>query len=152
MNEENSGCEPDSKTRLRLWIKLLGTARKTEATLRENLRKEFSSTLPRFDVLAQLYQFDGGLKMSELSDHLLVSNGSATVVVDRLVKEGLVERNPVPSDRRALLVSLTKEGRQQFLQQAQAHEAWVDNCLGDISVKDANSLMEILDTRSKTDK
>ena len=147
MSTSSNQNEPDSKTRLKLWIKLLRFSRETEAILRESLRTEFESTLPRFDVLATLHQFGDGMKMSELSDHLLVSNGSATVVVDRLVKEGFVERKAVPQDRRALTVHLTKEGRKHFLQQAEAHEGWVDGLLGGISAKDADRMMKLIDAK-----
>ena len=52
---------PASKDRLRLWLRLLKTTRQVEAQLRENLRSEFSSTLPRFDVLAALSRCGSGV-------------------------------------------------------------------------------------------
>ena len=145
MSEDGKSREMDSKTRLRLWIRLLKLSRQVESSLRERLRTEFDTTLPRFDVLAVLFQHTDGLKMSELSDQLLVSNGSVTVVVDRLVKEGLVERKAVPGDRRALLVTLTKDGRKHFETQAAQHENWVDELLGSISTKQATQIIKIID-------
>lgn len=147
MTDTTKTDEPDSKTRLRLWIKMLRMTRETEASLRENLRTNFETTLPRFDVLATLYQYRDGLKMSELSEHLLVSNGSATVVVDRLEKEGLVERKSVPGDRRAWHVYLTRTGFKTFEEQASVHEEWVDELLADISLKDAKRVINLLDKR-----
>ena len=41
-----------SKERLRMWLRMLKSTRRVEAQLRENLRVEFNSTLPRFDVMA----------------------------------------------------------------------------------------------------
>ena len=79
-----------AKTRLRLWLRLLKVTRSVENDIREKLRVEFGSTLPRFDVLAALYQFPKGLRMSELSGLLKVSNGNVTGIVDRLVKDGLI--------------------------------------------------------------
>ena len=52
--------------------------------LREFLRVEHGSTLPRFDVMAALHRSDDDLTMTELSRMLLVSNGNTTTVVDRL--------------------------------------------------------------------
>lgn len=144
MTKTDTSGEPESKTRLRLWIKLLRLTRATEGVLRENLRTEFKSTLPRFDVLAALFQHRDGIKMSELSSALLVSNGSTTVVVDRLVSEGLVERNAVPGDRRALSVRLTKKGISDFRAQAEEHEKWVDELLADITIKQANQILKIV--------
>ncbi len=101
-------------------------------------------------MLAILYQYRDGLKMSELSGHLLVANGSTTVVVNRLEKEGLVERKPVPGDRRAWHVHLTKAGLKAFEEQAKEHESWVDELLADISVADAKRIIKIMEKRGKS--
>ena len=53
------GISKDSKERLRLWIRLLRASRTIEAELRERLKKEFDTTLPRFDVMAALYRVAG---------------------------------------------------------------------------------------------
>ena len=100
-----------TKNRLRLWLKLLKLTRQIESELRDNLRVEFDTTLPRFDVMAALYRFPKGLLMSELSGALKVSNGNVTGIVDRLVKDELVIRSAVPGDRRALRVKLTPAGK-----------------------------------------
>ena len=105
------GRRPASKARLRLWLRMLGVTRLVEAELRERLRQGFDTTLPRFDVLAALHRSPAGLKMSELSSVLRVSNGNVTGIVDRLVDDGLVVRVPVEGDRRAMLVRLTAQGR-----------------------------------------
>ena len=87
-----SAISKDSKERLRLWIRMLRASRTIEAELRERLRQEFDTTLPRFDVMAALYRAPEGMLMSSLSRFLLVSNGNVTGIVDRLVSEGLVTR------------------------------------------------------------
>ena len=93
-----------SKERLRLWLRLLSAQRSIENEVRERLRVEHDTTLPRFDVMAALYRSEQGLKMSELSGELKVSNGNVTGIVDRLVNDGMIMRAPVPGDRRAMLV------------------------------------------------
>ena len=122
-------AEAASKARLRLWLRMLKVTRKIEAELRERLRVEFATTLPRFDVLAALSRHPAGLKMSALSGVLRVSNGNVTGIVDRLVEEGLVVRVPVAGDRRAMVVRLTEAGRTSFDTQAAEHEAWIDQML-----------------------
>jgi DNA-binding MarR family transcriptional regulator len=128
---------PEAKARLRLWLRLLKVGRHVEGRLRENLRTEFDTTLPRFDVLAGLYRYPDGLKMSELSKLLIVSNGNVTGIIDRLVKEGLVLRVAVPGDRRASLVRLTRKGEAAFLRQAEAHERWIEDLLDGIPADEA---------------
>src|SRR5579883_1727733 len=83
---------PHSKQSLRLWLKLLGCTLIVEKRLRARLDEDFATTLPRFDVLAALERHPHGLRMSALSEFLLVSNGNVTGVVSRLIEEGLVTR------------------------------------------------------------
>ena len=115
-----SEADTASKERLRLWLRFLKASSTIEATLRENLRQEFATTLPRFDVMAALSRYDEGLKMSQLSEVLRVSNGNVTGIVDRLSNDGFLVRVPVPGDRRASLVRLTKRGQEEFQKQVGA--------------------------------
>lgn len=132
--------EPDSKARLRLWLRLLRLTRNIESGLRENLRRDFATTLPRFDVMAALSRHRDGLKMSQLSGVLRVSNGNVTGIIDRLVEEGHVERRAVAGDRRASHVCLTEAGQAEFARQAAAHESWIDAALADLSPEEAQEM------------
>ena len=140
-----TNIEPASKTRLRLWLRLLKATRAVETELRERLRTEFASTLPRFDVMAALDRHPQGLKMSELSRVLRVSNGNVTGIVDRLVDDGIAAREAVPGDRRAVLIRLTPRGQDEFDTLAAAHEAWIDTLLGDLGSAQARELGELLE-------
>lgn len=135
----------DDKDRLRLWLRLLKVSRHVETQLRANLKRDFKSTLPRFDVMAALSRHSDGLKMSELSGVLRVSNGNVTGIVDRLAEEGLAERVAVAGDRRAARVRLTQQGREEFAVQATAHKGWVDALLAGVSEEDAADLGARLD-------
>lgn len=129
-----------SKARLRLWLRLLKVSRQIEGNLRENLRRTHATTLPRFDVMAALSRYPQGLRMSELSNVLRVSNGNVTGIVERLVEDGLVARAQVPGDRRAFRVSLTEAGEGEFARLAEDHEAWIDGLLTGISAGQADDL------------
>lgn len=133
-----------AKTKLRLWLRILKVSRQVEGELRERLRTEFDTTLPRFDVMAALYRSGDGLKMSALSQVLRVSNGNVTGIVDRLVAEGLIARVPVAHDRRAMIVRLTEKGRGSFETLARAHAGWVRDLLEHVSVGEATEITEIL--------
>ena len=132
-----------SKRRLKLWIRLLAVTRTAEGQLREYLRLTHATTLPRFDVMAALYRRRDGVTMSELSRMLLVSNGNATAVVDRLEKDGLVERSPSETDRRTVYVALTQTGLAQFEGLAKEHEAEVDTLFAGLSDTDIEMLTDI---------
>ncbi|NGQ89736.1 MarR family transcriptional regulator [Rhodobacter sp. HX-7-19] len=133
-----------SKRRLKMWIRLLGVTRAAEGELREFLRVQHGTTLPRFDVMAALYRRREGVTMSELSRMLLVSNGNATTVVDRLESDGLVRRTPSETDRRTVFVALTAEGLAQFEGLAAGHEAEVARMFGGLSEADLDALTDIL--------
>lgn len=133
-----------ARRRLKLWIRLLGVTRSAESELREFLRVNHQTTLPRFDVMAALYRRRDGVTMSELSRMLLVSNGNATAVVDRLEADGLVRRTPSDTDRRTVHVALTPEGLAQFEGLAARHEAEVSRIFGGLSEADLDVLTDIL--------
>jgi len=103
--------DPIAKERLRLWLKLLKASSLIEDEIRRRLRAEFKSTLPRFDVMSALERAPDGLKMSEISKRLRVSNGNITGIVDKLTEDGLALRVSVPGDRRANLIHLTPKGQ-----------------------------------------
>lgn len=127
-----------------MWIRLLGVTRAAESELREFLRVKHDTTLPRFDVMAALYRRREGVSMSDLSRMLLVSNGNATTVVDRLEKDGLVRRTPSETDRRTVYVALTAEGLAQFEGLAAEHESEVSRVFAGLSEADLDVLTEIL--------
>ncbi|WP_027259577.1 MULTISPECIES: MarR family winged helix-turn-helix transcriptional regulator [Leisingera] len=134
-----------SKDRLRLWLKVLKATKAVESDVRENLRRDFATTLPRFDVMAALMQHEKGLKMSELSGVLKVSNGNVTGIVERLVEDGHVLREKVEGDRRANLVRLTAAGQTEFSHQAEAHEGWINAAFDGLTADEAQAIAESLD-------
>lgn len=139
-----------SKRRLKLWIRLLGVTRATENRLRDYLRREHDTTLPRFDVMAALWRHREGMTMSELSRMLLVSNGNATAVVDRLEKDGLVQRETEDGDRRRVRVRLTPRGLDVFEDMAAGHEAEVDEIFAELTEDDLDVMRDILSRARRT--
>src|SRR5688500_10129178 len=105
---------------LRIWLRLLTCTQLIERRVRAGLREEFGTTLPRFDLMAQLERHAEGLKMNELSRLLMVTGGNITAIVDQLEKEGLVERLDEPAYRRTFRIRLTNIGVQTFAEMARA--------------------------------
>lgn len=136
---------PLPKQRLRVWLRMLSAQREIETGLREALRLKFDSTLPRFDVLSALDRYRDGLRMSELSAKLKVSNGNVTGIVERLAGEGLVERVAVDGDRRAMLVRLTPAGAERFAEMATAHEGWINEQLSAFDSDELEQLIRLLE-------
>jgi DNA-binding MarR family transcriptional regulator len=128
---------------LRLWLRLLSCTVRIEKQIRIGLRREFSTTLPRFDLMAQLER-SGGLRMNELSQRLMVSGGNVTGITDQLEKEGLVIRTPYPGDRRAYTVKLTPTGLKRFREMAARHEQWIIELLGGLSRDEKETMIQEL--------
>ena len=141
-----------AKQRLKTWLRLLGVARAAENHLREFLRVQHDTTLPRFDVMAALYRKRDGVTMSALSRMLLVSNGNATAVVDRLERHGLVRRTGSKTDRRTIFVALTAQGLRQFEVLASGHEREVDKLFGGLNAAELDNLSALLKRSTTGDK
>jgi len=129
---------------LRLWLRLLTCTQLIEKQVRNELREQFATTLPRFDLMSQLERSPEGLKMNELSRRMMVTGGNVTGITDQLVTEGLVERVDVAGDRRAWRVRLTSRGRKLFNDMAQQHEAWICDAFASLSPKEINQLHKLL--------
>ncbi len=123
----------DDPLELRTWLRLMACCNLIEKEIRRRLRDEVGITLPQFDLLAALDRADGGsLVMGELSRRLMVTNGNVTALVDRLVRDGLLERQVSPRDRRALMVRMTPRGREVFQQVAPSHAGWLADLMADM--------------------
>jgi DNA-binding MarR family transcriptional regulator len=112
--------------------------------VRSRLRERFATTLPRFDLMAQLERHPEGLRMNELSRLLMVTGGNVTAIVDQLEKEGLVERVDEPGDRRAFRIQLTRAGEKSFVDMARAHEEWVVELLAGMTRREQDELLRLL--------
>ena len=82
----------DDHHALRLWLRLYACTSLVESRVRRRLQARFATTLPRFDLMAQLDRSPQGLRMSELSSRLMVTGGNVTGLTDNLEDEGLVVR------------------------------------------------------------
>jgi DNA-binding MarR family transcriptional regulator len=134
----------DHVAELRLWLRMLTCSTMIESEVRRRLREHFDTTLPRFDVLAQLDKAPGDMTLGELSQRMMVTNGNVTGLVDRLVAEGLIARRASARDRRVQIVKLTAAGRRVFRTMAKANGIWISDIFADLSADDIETLMRLL--------
>jgi len=147
-----SSVQADHETRitddhhdsLRLWLRLLACTNLIESFIRNQLRVNFQTTLPRFDLMAQLDRNPEGLKMGDLSERMMVTGGNVTGITDHLVSEGLVVRDDNPKDRRAYIVRLTEEGRRVFRRWASEHESWIFRLFDGLNENEKDQLYTLL--------
>ena len=82
--------------------------------------------------------------MNALSDELVVSPRSVTVLVDALEANGLVQRHPHPTDRRAIIVELTPEGVETGPAMYDEHTEAVAELFSELSTADQGELLRLL--------
>ena len=91
----------------------------------------------QWGVLRQLHRAETegkpALRMTELSRRLLIRLPSATGVIDRLVRDGLVSRTALPEDLRVKQISLTDEGRRRVLKVLEVHNGQMGKMLGGLT-------------------
>jgi len=142
---------PKEQDALRTWLKFLGTSNLVRKTLQSRLHAGYGVSLSRFDVLANLYRApEGGVRLSELSKQLMVSNGNVTQVMTPLIKEGLVERKPCAQDARAATARLTDKGKALFESMATDHAKWVGEIFANLSSDEHKQIANLLDKLDQT--
>jgi len=138
----------DGREALRVWLRLLSCTNRIEARIRSRLRDRFDTTLPRFDVLAQLdaAEREGqvGLTMTALSRRLMVTNGNVTALIERLAREGLVHRQARSGDRRVQLVRLTPAGRRALEAMTPEHREWLARMFAGLTRAERDRLHELV--------
>jgi DNA-binding MarR family transcriptional regulator len=103
------------------WRAFLRAQAELIRTLDRELEAEQGLPITFFDVLVQLTQAGGRLRMSDLADAVLLSRSGVTRLVDRMVRDGLVRREQCPTDRRALYATLTPKGKRALAKARPVH-------------------------------
>ena len=86
-----------------------------------DLEQETGLALADFDVLAQLAEAHGALRMTELADRALISRSGMSRRVARLADEGLIRRDRAGTDGRGVVVALTQAGITRLAETAPVH-------------------------------
>ncbi|NLB31078.1 MAG: MarR family transcriptional regulator [Alcaligenaceae bacterium] len=130
---------------LRLVLRLAAFNNLIQNELRNRLRLQFDMTSPRYDLLAQLSTEAQGLKMGELSERLMVSNGNITAISLQLEKAGLISRTTNRQDRRSTFIKKTAKGKKIFAKMEAAYNQWVEELLSELSKQSKERLYSSLD-------
>ena len=142
--DHESWAGADDALHLRLCLRLLTCSTLVENSARSLMRSSFGSTLPRFDLMAHLAKAPRGMRMSDLSRRMMVTNGNITGIVDQLERDGMVERLKVDSDRRSSVIRLTPEGRQYHRRMSTVFKQRVRDLFGSMPEGSQQQLFELL--------
>lgn len=100
--------------------------------------------LGTYDVLVQLSQCGGKLRLKDLLNRVVLSQPGLSRRVERLEAAGLVERRPDPSDGRGVVVVLTRAGRYALRSAAVVHMAGIDrDFTADLTDEEAEVLIRV---------
>ncbi len=124
-----------------LWVRLLESHNLMLAEVRRRLAED--STMPRFDLLANLEREDGQT-LAALSRHMLVTAGNLTGLVDRAERDGVVERRADPADRRLSRVFLTAKGKELVQSLIPVHASHVSELLAALDAGERRELRRML--------
>jgi DNA-binding MarR family transcriptional regulator len=116
--------------------------------VQQNYFARFGLSGSQWGVLRNLHRAEqeglAGLRLTDLSERLLVRPPSVTGVVDRLERAALVERTGSPTDLRAKRVGLTVKGRRLVERVLTVHGAQMDSVLGGLSMPEQTELHRLL--------
>ena len=94
------------------WIGFLRSHAAIVRELDSELEREHGLPLSSYDVLVQLAHAGGAMRMSELAEAVVLSRSGITRLVERLERQGLVERCRVETDSRGVTAKITDSGRE----------------------------------------
>lgn len=123
----------------RIWMK-------ASSTVSKNIRLDIESqniSTENFMILELLYS-KGPHPVQKISETFSIPSGSITYVVDKLEKQGMVERHPNPNDRRASNVVLSEKGEAIFNEIFPKHVETISKNLSFISNEEKEQLIDLL--------
>jgi len=130
---------------VKLWL-LMHRVRDALVLCEDSIFRGYGLTLEQFSVLRSLKSRGGSLRPTDLASILERSPNSISMLVDRMVKAGLVRRTRDRIDRRVVRVSLTNKGENAVEQAAPAGWEFIQKILSSISYKDKHAVASLLET------
>lgn len=130
---------------LRLW-RLMHQVRDILMLCEDSIFAEYGITTEQFSVLAAVKSRDGSLRPTDLAYLLERSPNSISMLIDRMVKAGLVKRTRDRRDRRVVNVSLTSKGENALKPAMPASWEFIQKILSPIPYEDIYALANQLET------
>ena len=124
------------------WHDIVAAYRAVHALLNQQLAKS-SLTFPQYRVIRALGKF-GAMPMNKLGEHMLVTPGNITGLVDRLERRGYIERVGAGTDRRIVTIKLTRKGEDSYQRTRIQHRRLVDRVMRGLSKEEQLSLAGLL--------
>lgn len=103
-------------------------------------------TPAQYNFLAVLFMHDrkAGVSSRDVGKSLHTTSGTVTSMTDTLEQNGLIGRAPHPSDRRSIVLKLTRKGECLFAKAAQTHHAQAVVAMSALSAEEKQTLLDLL--------
>jgi MarR family 2-MHQ and catechol resistance regulon transcriptional repressor len=134
--------EREQSTALKLFVVLTRASHAVQRHAEANVGRN-GLTPGEFGILEALYH-KGPLLLGEVQRKILASSGGVTYLVDRLEREGLVERRACPTDRRARYAALTRKGEELMERAFPEHAAALERAVSGLDVAEQKQAIELL--------
>ncbi|GAB3065475.1 hypothetical protein GCM10027053_30740 [Intrasporangium mesophilum] len=135
------------------WLTLTRTHARLWDQVEAQMRQHTGLTMPRYDVLMQLENAGGRLRLTDLAEAVVLSPSGLSKLLDRMSESGLVNREQDPDDARSTFATITPSGRAIVRQAREGHHVFLQHAFGDaLDTRDLLNLMRIMtriDKRSR---
>lgn len=129
------------------WRALFECSRLVIDRLDTEMREQAGYGMQTYDALLRIYEGGAdGVRMTDLAEHIMFSKAGLTSLIDRLEGMGLVRRTPHPEDRRAILLTLTDRGIDEYKATARMHVTGIRHHFTDhLSDAEAEVMVRVLE-------
>src|SRR6266496_2566683 len=118
---------------------------------RSHFAKAIGLSIPQFGILMQLH-YRGNCGITDIGDRFDITSAAASQLVDKLVQNGLIQREEDPHDRRAKLLNLTEKGQEMIKQGTERRYRWVEALAQKLSAEEREQVNEALNIMTQAAK
>lgn len=138
---------------LRAWRSLMELHMQLTTHFDVEFQEHCGIDISTYDALLHVHEAGPeGIRMTDLSERLVVSKSGLTSMVDRLEERGLLRRIADPVDRRAIRISITDKGAALFRSAAKVHMASIENNFSKhLTDHEAQMIIDIVDRVRRAD-
>lgn len=140
--------DAETASSLKLWVVMNHAFHSIEGTLQEQVESHGIS-FSEFAVLEVLLH-KGPLPIGEVGEHVLLTSGSMTYVVDKLEEDNLIRRRRCAEDRRIIYAELTEQGHELIAEIFSEHATLIRRLMDGLDPAEKETVITLLKRLGKS--
>jgi DNA-binding MarR family transcriptional regulator len=112
--------------------------------LAEELDESVGMPLSWFEVLLRISRSGGQMKMADIADQVVITTGGITKLIDRLIEQGYIKRQPCNEDRRIVWACITDKGTKAFKEALTSHNASLKKHMSGLTDSEIQTVSKIM--------